>query len=137
MLTPQPQPNPFDLAASCRGRHPAELSGDAGDIRTNRSFKVLQEHIRKTDSLKPLPLAARLQYECATPGGPDSYGGKVKWRETHDTRPILQIIQDKIAAKEYFHMLGLPAPKIIRRVDGGCLQLPRLEDLPLSYVRAR
>ena len=46
---------------------------------------------------------------------------------------LRQIVQDKILAKDYAALLGLQAPKIIRRVKD-CSDMPKVEDLPASYV---
>ena len=46
---------------------------------------------------------------------------------------FLQILQDKILAKEYFRILGLHSPEIFRRV-ADCQHLPLIEELPQSYV---
>ena len=41
-----------------RQRHPAQLSGDKEDLLTNRSIKVMEEHVRMTNALKDQPLAS-------------------------------------------------------------------------------
>jgi hypothetical protein len=56
----------------------------------------------------------RRNTEGATPG-PGSYGAKVIWREKNDFRPILQIVQDKILAKDYAALLGLRAVRVFRQ----------------------